>query len=121
MVRAVGLEPTLLSEPDFESGASTSSTTPAQAGCSLRQARLVACGVRSGQSGSVAAARSSPRAFETSLLRRRDVIPQILAKPDPAGSDVVHHGKMDDEACPGNRNRCLGIPDNPDAPAPHAL
>ena len=29
MVRAVGLEPTLLSEPDFESGASTSSTTPA--------------------------------------------------------------------------------------------
>lgn len=31
MVRAVGIEPTLLSEPDFESGASTSSTTPAQA------------------------------------------------------------------------------------------
>lgn len=29
MVRVVGLEPTLLSEPDFESGASTSSTTPA--------------------------------------------------------------------------------------------
>ena len=29
MVRAVGIEPTLLSEPDFESGASTSSTTPA--------------------------------------------------------------------------------------------
>lgn len=29
MVRAVGLEPTLLSEPDFESGASTSFTTPA--------------------------------------------------------------------------------------------
>jgi hypothetical protein len=31
MVRAVGIEPTLLSEPDFESGASTSSTTPAAA------------------------------------------------------------------------------------------
>ncbi len=31
MVRVVGLEPTLLSEPDFESGASTSSTTPAHA------------------------------------------------------------------------------------------
>jgi hypothetical protein len=31
MVRAVGIEPTLLSEPDFESGASTSFTTPAQA------------------------------------------------------------------------------------------
>ena len=30
MVRAVGLEPTLLSEPDFESGASTNSTTPAR-------------------------------------------------------------------------------------------
>jgi hypothetical protein len=30
MVRAVGIEPTLLSEPDFESGASTSSTTPAR-------------------------------------------------------------------------------------------
>ena len=29
MVRAVGIEPTLLSEPDFESGASTSSATPA--------------------------------------------------------------------------------------------
>ncbi len=29
MVRAVGIEPTLLAEPDFESGASTSSTTPA--------------------------------------------------------------------------------------------
>jgi hypothetical protein len=29
VVRAVGIEPTLLSEPDFESGASTSSTTPA--------------------------------------------------------------------------------------------
>ena len=29
MVRAAGIEPALLSEPDFESGASTSSTTPA--------------------------------------------------------------------------------------------
>ena len=29
VVRAVGIEPTLLAEPDFESGASTSSTTPA--------------------------------------------------------------------------------------------
>ena len=29
MVRVVGIEPTLLSEPDFESGASTNSTTPA--------------------------------------------------------------------------------------------
>lgn len=29
MVRVVGLEPTLLSEPDFESGASTNFTTPA--------------------------------------------------------------------------------------------
>ena len=29
MVRAVGVEPTLLAEPDFESGASTNSTTPA--------------------------------------------------------------------------------------------
>lgn len=29
MVRVVGIEPTLLSEPDFESGASTSFTTPA--------------------------------------------------------------------------------------------
>jgi hypothetical protein len=31
LVRAVGIEPTLLAEPDFESGASTSSTTPASA------------------------------------------------------------------------------------------
>ena len=30
MVRVVGIEPTLLSEPDFESGASTSFTTPAR-------------------------------------------------------------------------------------------
>lgn len=30
MVRAVGLEPTLLAEPDFESGASTNFTTPAR-------------------------------------------------------------------------------------------
>ena len=30
VVRVVGIEPTLLSEPDFESGASTSSTTPAR-------------------------------------------------------------------------------------------
>ena len=29
LVRVVGLEPTLLAEPDFESGASTNSTTPA--------------------------------------------------------------------------------------------
>gem|GEM_PF-1703579 len=29
MVRVVGIEPTRLSEPDFVSGASTSSTTPA--------------------------------------------------------------------------------------------
>ncbi len=29
MVRVVGVEPTLLAEPDFESGASTNSTTPA--------------------------------------------------------------------------------------------
>jgi hypothetical protein len=29
MVPRVGIEPTLLSEPDFESGASTSFTTPA--------------------------------------------------------------------------------------------
>jgi hypothetical protein len=29
LVRAVGIEPTLLSEQDFESSASTSSTTPA--------------------------------------------------------------------------------------------
>ena len=29
LVRAVGVEPTLLSEPDFESGASANSTTPA--------------------------------------------------------------------------------------------
>ena len=31
MVRVVGVEPTLLAEPDFESGASTNSTTPAAA------------------------------------------------------------------------------------------
>ena len=31
MVPVVGLEPTLLAEPDFESGASTNSTTPASA------------------------------------------------------------------------------------------
>ena len=30
MVPRVGIEPTLLSEPDFESGASTSSTTEAR-------------------------------------------------------------------------------------------
>jgi hypothetical protein len=29
VVRVVGVEPTLLAEPDFESGASTNSTTPA--------------------------------------------------------------------------------------------
>ena len=29
LVRVVGIEPTLLAEPDFESGASTSFTTPA--------------------------------------------------------------------------------------------
>ncbi len=32
MVPVVGLEPTLLAEPDFESGASTNSTTPARSG-----------------------------------------------------------------------------------------
>ncbi len=42
VVRVVGLEPTLLSEPDFESGASTSSTTPAY--CYKRQTcRLSLC------------------------------------------------------------------------------
>ncbi len=29
MVRVAGIEPALLAEPDFESGASTNSTTPA--------------------------------------------------------------------------------------------
>jgi hypothetical protein len=29
LVRAAGVEPALLAEPDFESGASTNSTTPA--------------------------------------------------------------------------------------------
>ena len=33
MVRVVGIEPTLLAEPDFESGASTSFTTPAWPVC----------------------------------------------------------------------------------------
>ena len=37
MVRAVGIEPTLLSEPDFESGASTSSATPATDAPETRQ------------------------------------------------------------------------------------
>ena len=40
MVRVVGIEPTLLAEPDFESGASTSSTTPAHGaadGCIKRR------------------------------------------------------------------------------------
>jgi hypothetical protein len=46
VVRAVGIEPTLLSEPDFESGASTSSTTPAlgrdlQASDAQRQLKAV--------------------------------------------------------------------------------
>jgi hypothetical protein len=38
LVRAVGIEPTLLSEPDFESGASTNSTTPARLVYSARLA-----------------------------------------------------------------------------------
>ena|GEM_PF-5172802 len=52
MVRAVGIEPTLLSELDFESSASTSFTTPARTSdvtqgavfaalCAAGQARLV--------------------------------------------------------------------------------
>ena len=39
MVRAVGIEPTLLSEPDFESGASTSFTTPACMACPRQMAK----------------------------------------------------------------------------------
>jgi hypothetical protein len=39
-VRVVGLEPTILAEPDFESGASTNFTTPARCVPPLR--RLVA-------------------------------------------------------------------------------
>jgi hypothetical protein len=35
MVPKVGLEPTRLAAPDFESGASTSSTTPARIGAHL--------------------------------------------------------------------------------------
>jgi hypothetical protein len=41
MVRAVGIEPTLLAEPDFESGASTNSTTPAH-GCPRQMANSTA-------------------------------------------------------------------------------
>ena len=33
MVRVAGVEPALLAEPDFESGASTNSTTPACGSC----------------------------------------------------------------------------------------
>jgi hypothetical protein len=44
MVRVVGIEPTLLSEPDFESGASTSFTTPAS---SLHSGRHTCCYVLS--------------------------------------------------------------------------
>src|SRR5690606_591914 len=36
VVPVVGLEPTLLAEPDFESGASTNSTTPARPGSRRR-------------------------------------------------------------------------------------
>ncbi len=39
MVRAVGVEPTLLSEPDFESGASANSATPAMSPPVLRSLR----------------------------------------------------------------------------------
>ena len=39
VVRAVGIEPTLLSEPDFESGASTSFTTPACMACPRQMAK----------------------------------------------------------------------------------
>ena len=39
MVPRVGIEPTLPKEPDFESGASTNSATPAYIG----QARLYSC------------------------------------------------------------------------------
>ena len=46
MVRAVGLEPTLLSEPDFESGASTSFTTPARHEASWRSLSPMTAGAR---------------------------------------------------------------------------
>jgi hypothetical protein len=42
MVRAVGIEPTLLAEPDFESGASTSFTTPACAHAEQDQGSFMA-------------------------------------------------------------------------------
>jgi hypothetical protein len=42
MVRVVGIEPTLLAEPDFESGASTSFTTPAMRGPVMKAARAQA-------------------------------------------------------------------------------
>ena len=41
VVRVVGIEPTLLSEPDFESGASTSSTTGAREPSFSRTGRLL--------------------------------------------------------------------------------
>jgi hypothetical protein len=80
MVRAVGIEPTLLAEPDFESGASTSSTTPArslhwparQAGSNavsamnLRRKSSVEACFRSGNSPADRDSASS-KAAETSL------------------------------------------------------
>src|SRR5690554_3478369 len=46
MVRAVGIEPTLLSEPDFESGASTNSATPAAGSAAGLKAKRHAASMR---------------------------------------------------------------------------
>ena len=68
LVRAVGIEPTLLSEPDFESGASTSSTTPAS-----RRIRFApACGGDSANAtGPPGASRGGGQRSWLSLLPRR--------------------------------------------------
>ena len=54
MVPRVGIEPTLLAEPDFESGASTNFTTEALPPAGRRARRIIADLNRSGNPGAVA-------------------------------------------------------------------
>src|ERR1700712_2745948 len=86
MVRAVGIEPTLLAEPDFESGASTSSTTPAPGPVSRAD--------RAPQPGF--SRRGAAGADRRLIDGRAAPIAQRLA--DMAAADTVHTGEIGDRA-----------------------
>src|SRR5690606_34780250 len=98
VVRVVGLEPTLLAEPDFESGASTNSTTPAtEPPSEVGALRRLSYGRRTG---------SSRNFHRTADLATRDLRYQMDFA---AGGDRLHQRVLTDHPVYGDRHALLDL------------